>query len=203
MISALLLGLGQGARHSLEPDHLAAVSVMVGSTRDARRSMWLGAWWGLGHTVSLTAMSIAVVAFGAVLPPAADVAFAIGVGVMLIILGARALIAARRHRPDNGTVVKVRRPAHALLVGMVHGLAGSSALTALVFASLDTTAARMVYVGLFGLGSIAGMALVSGAAGWWLASLPRSRVLVWLQLLIASISIVIGAQTISAALAWP
>jgi hypothetical protein len=58
-------------------------------------------------------------------------------------------------------------------VGILHGLAGSGALTALVLASLPTTAARLWYVALFGVGSIAGMALLSGLAGWPLARLGR------------------------------
>ena len=57
---------------------------------------------------------------------------------------------------------------------MVHGLAGSGALTALVLASLQSTAARLAYIVFFGLGSVAGMALLSGLAGWPLARIgPR------------------------------
>jgi hypothetical protein len=61
----------QGARHSFEPDHIAAVSVLIGDSRSAWRSAWLGAIWGIGHTVSLVAMCVAVVGFGAMIrrPP--------------------------------------------------------------------------------------------------------------------------------------
>ena len=55
----------------------------------------------------------------------------------------------------------------------MHGLAGSGALTALVLASLPGTSARLLYVALFGAGSVLGMGLLSGLAGWPLARLGR------------------------------
>jgi hypothetical protein len=56
-----------------------------------------------------------------------------------------------------------------LLIGAVHGLAGSGALTALVLATLPTTASQLSYMALFGLGSTFGMAALSGLLGWPLA----------------------------------
>jgi len=58
---------------------------------------------------------------------------------------------------------------------VIHGLAGSGALTAFVLADLPTVTARVTYTVLFGLGSIVGMALLSGLAGWPLARIGRSR----------------------------
>jgi high-affinity nickel-transport protein len=60
-----------------------------------------------------------------------------------------------------------------LVIGVVHGLAGSGALTALVMAELPTTAARLGYMALFGIGSVGGMALLSGVAGFPMAKLAR------------------------------
>src|SRR5262249_56190029 len=68
-----------------------------------------------------------------------------------------------------------RRP---LLVGAVHGLAGSGALTALVLATLSSTTARITYMALFGLGSTLGMAALSGLLGWPLARLGANQRLV-------------------------
>jgi hypothetical protein len=172
MLSAILLGLAQGIRHSVEPDHLAAVSSLIGQSRGAWRSAWLGAVWGIGHTLSLVAVGVAILASGATLPGAWDRWFEIAVGVLLVALGLRALRPTRRGAPPR----PVRTPVQALLVGMVHGLAGSSALTALVVASLPSLASRVGYLCLFGFGSIAGMAAVSAVAGvglqracgaWW------------------------------------
>jgi hypothetical protein len=58
-------------------------------------------------------------------------------------------------------------------VGLVHGLAGSGALTSLAMVNLPSTATRLVYIGLFGLGSVVGMALLSGLLGWPLFHMSR------------------------------
>jgi high-affinity nickel-transport protein len=52
-----------------------------------------------------------------------------------------------------------------LLVGAMHGLAGSAALTLLVLTQIQSTALGLVYLAVFGIGSIAGMLLMSGLIG--------------------------------------
>ena len=86
-----------------------------------------------------------------------------------------------------------RRP---LLVGAVHGLAGSGALTALVLATLPTAAARITYMTLFGLGSSVGMAALSGLLGWPLTRLDQQgRAL-------RIVSLVVGLVSTGLGLAW-
>jgi MFS family permease len=191
MLTAMALGLAQGARHCLEPDHLAAVSVLIGDRRSARRSAWLGALWGFGHTLSLVSMSIALVAFGAALPDRADRAFALVVAATLIALGLRSLFPAETTAPNR----RVRTPLQAVLVGGLHGFAGSSALTAVVFAALPDALSRLLYVALFGLGSIVGMAAASGAAGAWLQRIERPGLMAGLRIAIGLTSIAIGVMT--------
>jgi hypothetical protein len=167
------------------------VSTLVIDARDARRGMLLGAVWGIGHTLSLVVVGTAVLVSGAVLPVRTAAMFELCVAAMLVILGTRALFLAVRdgargpaHRHQHGRAehVHVGVAAHVhvagralawrpLVVGLVHGLAGSGALAAVVFAGLPTLATRVVYIALFGLGSIAGMAIASGVAG---ASLRRA-----------------------------
>jgi len=79
---------------------------------------------------------------------------------------------------------------------MIHGLAGSSALTALVFAALPTTTTRLVYITPFGLGSIVGMAAVSGVAGLWLQRIERLRLMTFLRVVIGLLSISIGVAMV-------
>ncbi|HVV88120.1 MAG TPA: hypothetical protein VHE35_34000 [Kofleriaceae bacterium] len=189
MWTAIVLGIAQGARHSLEPDHLAAVSVLVGEHRDLRRSALLGTLWGLGHTASLVVVGIALAAFGAALPPAAERAFDVVVAAMLVVLGVRAMLRGRHH---HDTPRKVRTPVQAYLVGSIHGLAGSGALTAMVFATLPTNLGRLLYISLFGVGSIVGMAAISGAAGASLGRLARPWLLNGLGAVIGACSIAIG-----------
>ena len=86
-----------------------------------------------------------------------------------------------------------RRP---LLVGAVHGLAGSGALTALVLTTLPTTAARIAYMALFGLGSTLGMAALSGVLGWPLARLGTHHAVA------RGISLAVGCLSIGLGLVW-
>ncbi len=199
MITAVVLGAAQGARHSFEPDHLAAVSVMIGDRRGVARSAWLGAMWGVGHTASLVVMCLAVLGFGAALPASADQAFTVIVALVLIGLGIRSLHGS--HRAETSR--PVRSAAQGLAVGAIHGLAGSSALTAMVFAALPTTGSRIVYITLFGLGSTVGMAAVSGAAGLWLHHVQRPWMVTSLRIVIGLGSIAIGLYTGLDALVTP
>ena len=76
------------------------------------------------------------------------------------------------------------------MVGLIHGLAGSGAVTALVFAELHGNVTRIVYIALFGLGSVAGMAIASGVVGMSFRQLDRSRR--WLSFGAGAFSIVAG-----------
>ena len=82
-----------------------------------------------------------------------------------------------------------------LLIGAVHGLAGSGALTALVLATLPTTASRLAYMTLFGLGSTIGMAVLSGLLGWPLARLGAHH------LVARPVALAVGG--VSTIWAWP
>jgi hypothetical protein len=192
-------GLGSllGMRHALEPDHLAAVSTLVTGERSSSKAAFLGACWGLGHTVSLIAVGTALVLLRTQMPARVSEAFEFLVALMLVGLGLRAIRLASRQGPagpvhvhHHGTRVHVHQgaPAHIhigawtlarrpLMVGAIHGLAGSGALTALVLTTLPSTAARMTYMAVFGLGSTLGMAGLSGLLGWPLARVGQHRAL--------------------------
>lgn len=175
--SVWLFGVLLGMRHALEPDHLAAVSNMVVEQRRATSGAVLGGMWGLGHTLALLLVATLLAALGAAMPPRLAIVFELLVAVMLIAIGVRSMARApRAHRHDppatpGGRFQFARR---SLVVGSIHGLAGSGALTALIASRLPSTPGRLVYVALFGLGSVVGMTLLSGIAGWPLARLGRS-----------------------------
>jgi hypothetical protein len=197
LITSSGLGSLLGMRHALEPDHLAAVSTLVTDERTSRKAALLGVCWGLGHTLALVAVGAVLVILRAEMPARIAVVFEFGVALMLVGLGLRAIYLAARQGPagpahahHHGRVAHVhpgatahihigawtlaRRP---LLVGAVHGLAGSGALTALVLTTLPSTAARLTYMALFGLGSTLGMAALSGLLGWPLARVDSHRAL--------------------------
>jgi hypothetical protein len=190
-------GLGSllGMRHALEPDHLAAVTTLVTGERSGYKAAFLGICWGLGHTAALIAAGTILVILRAEMPVRAADAFEFCVALMLIALGMRAIVLAARqgaagpaHVHHHGHTMHVHQgaPAHVhigawtlarrpLIIGALHGLAGSGALTALVLAALPTTAARLTYMALFGIGSTLGMAVVSGLLGWPLARLGANQ----------------------------
>ena len=194
-IAGVLLGLMVGLRHAFEPDHLTAVATLAAETRDARRGAALGALWGLGHTLSLVIVGAVLIAVGEVLPARLAVAFELAVSGVLVALGVRALVQAWRqghvgaihsHRHGGAAHIHVGPDAHVhvgrwtlawrpLAVGLVHGLAGSGALTALVFTKLPSSAERIGYIAVFGFGSIVGMAAASAVVGISLRSLQRSQ----------------------------
>ena len=190
MTSILLLGLLLGMQHALEADHVAAVSSLCTGTRSVRRIAAHGAVWGLGHSLTLLIFAGAAVLldlrFGETLAQVLEGL----VGVMLILLGGQVLVRlwragfhSHRHRhadgrthlhghshagedtahdPDHHVHAHASGlPVRTLLVGMVHGLAGSTALVILTASTVQDPVIGLLYVALFGLGSIAGMLALS------------------------------------------
>jgi ABC-type nickel/cobalt efflux system permease component RcnA len=174
LTTGLLLGFLLGMRHALEPDHLAAVSVLVTRRGTATAGAVLGAIWGVGHTLALFAVGCSLAALGARIPPRLAASFELLVAAMLVTLGLRAILRDREgahHRNDRPDAApgRWRIARQPLLVGLVHGLAGSGALMTLVLARLPTATTRLCYIALFGIGSVTGMACLTGLAGWPLA----------------------------------
>ncbi|MEZ4400071.1 MAG: hypothetical protein R3B06_08635 [Kofleriaceae bacterium] len=178
------LGAVLGARHAFEPDHLAAVSTLVSDRPRPRHAAALGALWGLGHTAALLAVGLTLVATRTTLAPAAERGFELAVAAMLVVLGVRSVIQAVRdgrrgqvHAHTHGDRTHVhpgpRSHVHVwtrtiavrpLVVGLIHGLAGSGGMAALAMAEMSTTSAAALYVLLFGVGSTVGMAAASAGA---------------------------------------
>jgi hypothetical protein len=194
-LASIALGLGLGARHAFEPDHLAAIGVLAAEAPGTRRTALLGAFWGIGHSAALLLVGLALAALSTRMPDRLANALELGVSLMLIVLGTRAVLREARsgrlgpavlhahgmvghahkgsgERVHVGRFVLARRP---LLIGMIHGLAGSGALTALMVAELPF-ATRLWFMAWFGVGSVVGMAAVSGLVGWPLACVLRRPV---------------------------
>lgn len=194
LLTGWVVGFVLGMRHALEPDHLTAVCTLTVGAANPRRGLALGAIWGIGHSLSLLAVGMLLALMQAELPPRLAGAFELLVAAMLVLLGVRAIVRGMR----GVDVVAVKHCHHrlarrSLLVGLIHGLAGSGALTALVVAELPSTTARLLYIALFGAGSIFGMALLSGLAGWPLERIGRSpRAASVLSVAAGALSLVFG-----------
>ena len=193
-----------GMRHALEPDHLAAVSTLMTGERSSAKAAWLGACWGLGHTLTLLAAGALLVVLGSEMPAIATQMFELGVVLLLVGFGVRAIYQGARRVPA-GPTHSHRKPralldrstlARPLVVGAVHGLAGSGAMTALVVTALPSTATRLGYLTLFGVGSIIGMAALSGLLGWPIARLGAHHVVA------RAMSLAIGCVSTALGLFW-
>ncbi len=190
--TAAILGLGFliGLKHATEADHLAAVSAMVSERRSLWSSAIVGGLWGLGHTISLFAAGILVLLLDFQISEQTERWLEFSVGVMLAFLGINVLRkiftggtihihthehGGRKHlHPHIHDHDEVGHPeiAHnksnspkALLIGLVHGLAGSAGLMLVMIPTIPSKSLGLVYILLFGLGSIGGMMLMSLLVG--------------------------------------
>jgi nitrile hydratase accessory protein len=195
-----------GVRHALEPDHLAAVATLMTGERSSAKAAWLGACWGVGHTLTLLAAGAMLVMWRVEMPVFATEMFELAVILMLVSFGVRAIYQGAYGGPAGPThshanrrtseprqsprLTLARRP---LVVGAVHGLAGSGALTALVMATLPSALTQLSYLALFGIGSILGMAALSGLLGWPIARVGGHRATARsLSLAVGCVSTVLG-----------
>jgi cytochrome c biogenesis protein CcdA len=153
-LTAIALGALLGLRPATDADHVVAVTAIVARERKLSRAAWVGALWGIGHTLALLAAGGAIVAFRLVIPPRAGLALEFGVALMLIVLGYANLRAHSEAAGERPTV----RP---FLVGLVHGLAGSAAVALLVLATIRGTLEALAYLLVFGLGTVMGMVAVT------------------------------------------
>ena len=179
-LTALALGFLLGMRHATDADHVVAVATIVAREQRVLAALRVGTLWGIGHTATIFLVGGAIVLFGLVIPPELGLSLELSVAVMLVLLGALNLIwAAREHTHNPGEhgastiALPGRRRLQPLLVGSVHGLAGSAAIALLVLATLRDTAFALVYLAVFGLGSVLGMALLTSALAAPLAFASR------------------------------
>jgi len=173
--SVLGLGLLLGVKHAFEADHVIAISTIASKHKSFKATSRIGAFWGLGHTATLLVIGIMVLLLRVSIPDKVAVAFEFAVGIMLTMLGASVLYNAiknwnhsHNHKHEGMEHAHAHSLAHhytrkSFFIGMVHGLAGSAALMLLVLASIDSIVLGVIYIVLFGIGSVASMTIVSAA----------------------------------------
>lgn len=188
MMAILLLGFLIGLQHAMEADHVAAVASLATRSRTPGETARQGVVWGLGHALTLFFFAGLVLVLDLAVPQSLAQFLELAVGLMLILLGVdviRQLVTERVHfhRHTHGDVSHFhahshrgggkhsidphqhRHPGHfpvkALLVGMMHGMAGSAALILLTLEAVSSPMEGLLYILLFGLGSIAGMGLLA------------------------------------------
>lgn len=192
-LTLLFFGFILGLKHAIEADHIAAVSTLVAERKSVWGSAIVGAVWGVGHTLALLAVGILVLLLDLRISEQVERFLEMGVGVMLVFLGFNVLAKIVRggtlhfHTHEHGGRPHVHPHVHdplqavshdepeshhglslsprPLFIGLVHGLAGSAGLMLLMVPTIDSKSLGLLYIVIFGIGSIGGMMIMSFAIG--------------------------------------
>jgi len=182
ILTILGLGFVLGLRHALDTDHVAAVSIVLARRPSVRASGMIGLSWGLGHALVLLLVGAVVLALRVEIPESIAHAAEFGVGMMLVVLGSTLAVKLSKERwhfhphehdgerhlhihshhlnADHHHPHWLRDSIQPLCIGMVHGLAGSAALLLVVLSTVKNMMVGLLYIAIFGVGSILGMILI-------------------------------------------
>jgi len=180
-LSILVLGLIQGIKHAIDADHVAAVITIVSGEKSVRKSTLVGIFWGIGHTLALLIVGTILLLLRTAIPKHLSLYFEFAVGVMLIILGINVIVKIHKkkihlHPHNHSNVEHIHFHSHfasvshehshraikkSLFVGILHGMAGSGGITLLILAGITNYWHGLIYLLVFGVGTILGMALLS------------------------------------------
>jgi cytochrome c biogenesis protein CcdA len=216
-------------QHALEVDHIAAVSTIAARRSGVADIVKHGLTWGLGHTLTLFLFAGLALVIGHSIPEQIAQPLEGAVGFMLVALGGHLLWRLWRdrvhvHVHQHGDGVRhlhlhshadrlshdaptAHRHEHGfrwrtLLVGLMHGMAGSAALLVLAVSQAPSPAQGLLYVALFGLGSMVGMGALSAVIAVPVVISARSLTTAnrLLQGAVGVLTIAIGVSTIHATL---
>lgn len=231
MTSVWLLGLGfvVGMQHALEADHLAAVSSIATGRTNMGGAVKHGLAWGLGHTLTLFLFAGAAMLLGSAISGGVAMWLEAAVGIMLVALGGQVLWRlwrSRVHVHPHSHPGRKHRHIHAhrsagegeehgehvhehgfrwktFIIGLIHGMAGSAALLAFAVSQVVDRIEGLIYILVFGIGSMVGMGILSSAIAVPLVISWRfmTRVNRGLQAAVGTVTIAIGATTLYETLA--
>jgi len=183
-ITSMLLGM----RHATDPDHVIAVTTIVTSERSLGKAARIGALWGIGHSLTILLVGGAIIIFKIAFSVRLGLSMELTVAIMLIVLGLLNLFSV--NAPSTHHV----SPGRPLLIGVVHGLAGSAGAALLLVPLIDDPRFAALYLIVFGLGTVAGMSLVTLAiaAPALAVGAPTARVQRSLRLASGAVSVLFG-----------
>ena len=184
-LSILLIGFMLGLQHAVEADHLAAVSTIVSEKKNLLTASLVGGLWGVGHTISLFVVGVFVIFLKVQISESTEARLEAIVGGMLILLGINAIrklftekvhvhvhehgnrehIHIHSHTDDTAEALHHRFSLRSIFIGMIHGLAGSAALMLLIVPTIASPVLALLYIVIFGIGSIGGMMAMSFLIG--------------------------------------
>ncbi len=213
LVTALSLGFILGLKHALDADHVIAVTNILSQTKSLKISSLIGSFWGFGHALTLLLIGMILLLFKITLPQRLALLFEFLAGAFLVFLGVKVIWNLfynhlHAHQHTHGHTLHTHLHAHShssahkhyhtsFLLGMMHGLAGSAALTLLVLASTPTFFQGISFILIFGSGATVGMLLISMVLALpFLYFQNITRLVNGLQVLAASLSIVLGISLI-------
>ena len=158
--SILLLGIGLGLRHATDADHVVVVSALVQREPGLWKAARIAALWGAGHTVTFLALGLLIVLAELRIPEAFEFGAELLVALMLIGFGAWHLV--RGVREESAPSVG-RTTARPLMIGLVHGLAGSAGIALLAATTIASRSLAVAYLALVALGTVLGMVALTVA----------------------------------------
>jgi hypothetical protein len=174
LLSGLVFGFLLGMRHATDADHVVAVATVVSHQRSVLRAAVMGSLWGMGHMLTLVLGGGAIIVFGLVVPPRLGLTFEFVVALMLVLLGLTTLIRLRRRPEKPRTEPAPHAHGHGIfsrlggaqlirpvVVGLIHGLAGSAAVALMVLATIREPLHGLAYLLTLGAGTIVGMLLIT------------------------------------------
>ena len=181
----LVLGFLLGMRHATDPDHVVAITTIVTKQQGIAKAGLIGALWGLGHTFTIFVVGTVIILFKVTIPPRLGLSMELAVAAMLILLGVLNLTGVLQRlqerysptSPDTGLSPSTTNQGlwlsrlsqrlgrynalRPLIIGIVHGLAGSATVALLVMATIHDPWWSIAYLLLFGTGTVAGMMLIT------------------------------------------
>jgi len=179
-LTILSLGFVLGIKHAIEPDHVIAVSTIASQSKQLFRSTLAGVFWGIGHTATLLVFGIVLILMKGEIPEKWAMSLEFLVGIMLVYLGVKTVLSFKnihlhRHKHDENEQHKhlhshVHMGHHnhkhkhnkisylnSMLIGIVHGLAGSGAMVLLTMSTVSGIWDAAIYIIIFGAGTVIGM----------------------------------------------
>lgn len=209
-VLAVAGGFTLGCLHAFDVDHIAAVTAFASKHPRARQAAWFGIYWGLGHTATLLVLGGFSVALKFAIPPAVSSAAEVLVGFLLIAIGAWVLrdfflgkkVHVHRHAHDGIEHVHFHshsnggdhRHRHSMFfVGAAHGFAGTAAVMVLIPMTITQSVGfALIYLALFGIGTMSAMGLFAYLLGNMTQRAGSEKILVGIQAVAGSLSMIIG-----------
>jgi sulfite exporter TauE/SafE len=155
LLSVLALGLVLGIKHAIEPDHIIAVSTLASESNKLWRSSLAGVFWGIGHTLTLFVVGMVLIVLKDDIPEAWAMSLEFSVGIMLVYLGLSSFFtwkqASKEQTHPRRSYIK------SMIIGFIHGLAGSAAMVLLTMSTVEHPWQGAVYIIVFGIGTCVGM----------------------------------------------